>query len=174
MVGMTRIFDLDWQLVFDWIPTLLAIGAMFFVFSYFFFNPIRKFLQKREDLVKGDVDQAAADKEAAGKLKAEYEAKLANANQEVEQILSDGKRTALKNKAQIIDDAKEESARIIAHAKDEAELEKSKAADDVKQKMIEVATVMAAKAVSASINTEIQDTLVDETLKEIGDATWLS
>ena len=46
--------------------------------------------------------------------------------------------------------------------------------DDMKQEMIQIAALMAQKVVAASINTEIQDTLVEETLKEIGESTWQS
>ena len=46
--------------------------------------------------------------------------------------------------------------------------------DDMKQEMTQIASLMAQKVVSASINTEIQDTLVEETLKEMGESTWLS
>jgi F-type H+-transporting ATPase subunit b len=46
--------------------------------------------------------------------------------------------------------------------------------DDMKQEMVAIASLMAQKVVSASINTEIQSTLVDETLKEMGESTWLS
>ena len=46
--------------------------------------------------------------------------------------------------------------------------------DDMKQEMVQIASLMAEKVVSASINTQIQDTLVEETLKEMGESTWLS
>ena len=46
--------------------------------------------------------------------------------------------------------------------------------DDVKKEMISIASVMAGKVVAASIDTTIQKSLIDETLKEIGDSTWLS
>ena len=38
----------------------------------------------------------------------------------------------------------------------------------------ELTSLMAQKAVAASITTDIQDTLVEETLKEMGESTWLS
>lgn len=44
----------------------------------------------------------------------------------------------------------------------------------MKQEMVSVAAMMAGKAVGASMDDKIQDSLVDETLKEIGDNTWLS
>ena len=33
---------------------------------------------------------------------------------------------------------------------------------------------MAGKVVASSVDVTIQDSLIDETLKEIGDSTWLS
>ena len=46
--------------------------------------------------------------------------------------------------------------------------------DEVKQEIISIASLMAQKVVSASINAQVQDALVEETLKEMGDATWRS
>ena len=56
----------------------------------------------------------------------------------------------------------------------EAELEKKKAVDDMKREMIVIASMMAGKVVNSSIDTAVRDSLVDETLKEIGESTWLS
>ena len=56
----------------------------------------------------------------------------------------------------------------------EAELEKQKAVDDVKKEMIAVASMMAGKIVSGAIDTTVQEGLIDETLKEMGESTWLS
>ena len=86
----------------------------------------------------------------------------------------DARKKALNNENQIIAQAKEEAARIIERAKTEAELEKQKISDEVKREIVAVAAVMAGKIVSASIDTTVQNQLIDETLKEIGDKTWLS
>ncbi len=40
--------------------------------------------------------------------------------------------------------------------------------------MITIASMMAGKVVSANMNVEIQDSMVEETLNEIGENTWLS
>ena len=44
--------------------------------------------------------------------------------------------------------------------------------DDVKKEMVVLASMIAGKVVSASIDTKVQDQLVDEALKEIGESTW--
>ena len=44
--------------------------------------------------------------------------------------------------------------------------------DDVKKEMVVLASMIAGKVVSASIDTTVQDKLVEDALKEIGDSTW--
>lgn len=171
---MTRLFNLDFQLLFD--ASLLAISVFFlFLFmSYMLFDPARKLLQNRQNKIRQDIATAEGDREEAAKIKAEYEEKLKNVDKESEVILSEARQKALKNEAKIISDAKEEAARIIARANEEAELEKKRVADEIKQEMVSIAALMAGKVVAANIDTTIQQSLVDETLKEMGDATWQS
>ena len=171
---MSRLFDLDLQLLADSVLTMIAVLVLFVLASYLLFNPVREFLKKRQDKIKSDIDSAIADKESAKQLREEYEAKLKNIDKEADEILSAARKKALANEAKIVAEAKEEAARIIARANEEAILEKKRAVDDVKKEMITIASAMAAKVVSASIDTTIQDSLVEETLKEMGDNTWLS
>lgn len=173
--GMTpRLFDLDFQLLHDSVLSLIAVLALFFFMSYFLFNPVREMLRKRQEKIRDELDQAAADQQDAAQLKTQYEEKLKNIEKEAEEILGEARRKALANEKRIEDEAKEEAARILERARTEAELEKKKAADDVKREMIAIASLMAGKVVAASIDTAVQDRLVEETLKEIGDRTWLS
>lgn len=169
-----RIFGIDVQLLFDAGVLAINIFILFILLSYLLFNPVRKMLTDRQAKITAERETAAADKEDAARLKAEYEEKLKGVNKEVEAILSDARRKALKNQERIEGEAKEEAARIIAQAKQEAELEKQKAADDVKKEIILVSTLMANKLVAASIDKAAQDSLIEETLREIGDETWLS
>ena len=83
-------------------------------------------------------------------------------------------RSALANENRIVAEAKEEAAAIIDRAREEARLEKQKMADEVKKEIVTVAALMAGKVVASSVDVTIQDSLIDETLKEIGDSTWLS
>ena len=164
---MTRLFDLDFQLLFDSVSLGISVFFLFLIMSYFLFNPVRKLLQDRQEKIRQDIASAAQDKEDSAKVKAEYEKRLKDVDKEAETILSEARQKALKNEAKIIADAKEEAARIIA-------LEKKRAADEMKQEMISIASVMAGKVVAANIDTTIQNELVEETLKEMGDATWQS
>ena len=174
LTNQTFLFNLDAQLIFSTLLMAAALLVLFFLMSYLLFNPARALLKDRQDRIAKDISDAKDDKENAAALKAEYESKLKNIDKEAEAILSEARQKALKNEQRIIEEAKEEARRIVKHAQEEALLEQKRAMDDVKKEIVAVAALMAQKVVSASIDTTIQEQLVEETLKEMGDSTWLS
>ena len=171
---MERLFTLDAQFAFDAIVLALSMLVMFTILSYFLFNPVRDMLEKRKQRVMDDQETAKREKEDAIAYKEEYDQKLKEVDKEAEAILSEARKRAKQNEAKIVAEAKEEAARIIARANAEIELEKKRALDDMKQEMITIASMMAGKVVAASIDTNVQESLIDETLKEMGEGTWLS
>ena len=169
-----RIFGLDFQLLHDAAIVLVSVFVLFMLASYMLFNPVRKMLNNRREKIKNELENAASDMLVADKLKKEYEAKLKNVEAEVEDILGAARKQALVNENRIIAEAREEAARIISRAQVEAELEKEKAADQVKTEIITVAALMAGKAISDQLNIQIQEKLINDTLKEMGKSTWQS
>ena len=172
--SMSRLFDLDWQLLADSCLMIIAIFFLFLILSYFLFNPARKMLEGRKEKIRNELETAKTAMQNAQSLKKEYEAKLKDVDKEAESILSEARRKALANENALVAEAKEEAARILDRARVEAELEKQKMSDDVKREIIVVASLMAGKFVAASMDTKQQNQLIDETIKEMGDKTWLN
>lgn len=171
---MSRLFNLDFQLLHDSVLTLIAVFVLFLGGSFFFFNPARKFLEKRKQGIADDIESARKEKEEAELLKNQYEEKLKNVDAEVEGILSDARQRALANENRIIADARDEAGKIIDNAHREANLEKQKVADDIKEEVISVAGAMAGKIVASSLSEADQRRMLDETLKGLGENTWLN
>lgn len=169
-----RMFGIDWQLIADSTLTIIAVFALFAIMSYFLFNPARKMLRDRREKIQNELADAKINMEEAHSLREEYEGRLKAVDKEAENILSEARKKGLANENQIIAQAKEEAARILERARVEAELEKQKMSDDVKKEIVTVAAAMAGKVMSASIDESEQNRLIDETLKEMGDDTWLS
>ena len=169
-----RIFGLDAQLLFDVLVQGAAVFLLFLFISYVLIEPVKKILADRQAKIADDIESATRDREDAEKLKAEYDDKIKNADDEAREILASARKRAVKNEETIISEAKEEASRIISRANKEAELEKLRVKDEVKQEIIGVATVMAGKFVEGSMDDQKQAALIDETLKEMGDSTWLN
>ena len=171
---MERLFTLDAQFLFDTIVLALSMLVLFTLLSYILFNPVRDMLEKRRQRVADEQETAKRERQEAVAYKEEYEQKLKEIKKEAEEILSEARKKAMKNETKIIAEAKAEAARIIERANAEIELEKKHALDDMKQEMIAIATMMAQKVVTASIDTKVQEGLIEETLKEMGEHTWQS
>lgn len=171
---LEQLFNLNAQLIADAILLAISVVVLFIFLSYILFNPVRDLLEARKNKVRNDQDIAEKEKEDAITLKATYDEKLKGINKEAELILSDARKQALKNEAKIIDEAKLEASKIIERANNEVELEKKRVVDEVKQEMITIASLIAGKVVANAIDTKVQDTLIEETIKEMGDNTWLS
>lgn len=171
---MERLFTLDAQFLFDAVVLAISMLVMFTFLSYLLFEPVRNLLEKRRQRVLDEQETAKKERTDATAYKEEYEKKLKEVDKEAQEILSVARKKAMQNEAKIIAEAKEEAARIIERGNAEIELEKKRALDEMKQEMITIASMMAGKVVSASIDTSVQESLIEETLKEMGDSTWLS
>ena len=169
-----RIFGLDAQLIFQLIFTGIAIFLLFMAASYLLLDPVRKKLNDRKEKVMREQREALENREAALRMREEYDGKLREINKTAEQILSDSRKKAMQRENEIILNAREEAGRIIAGANEEAALEQKKVIDEVKQEIISVASLLSEKLVAASLDEEKQNALIEQTLREIGDDTWQS
>ena len=167
---MERLINFDPQWINDIVITGINIFILFFVMSYFLFNPAREVLEKRRKRIAGDLETAKTSREDALALKAEYEDKIKSIDKEAQEILDAARKKAKKQEADILAEAREEANR----ANREIELEKKKALEDMKTEIVSIASLMAEKAVAASMDVKIQDSLIEETLKEMGESTWQS
>ena len=158
-----RLFGLDYQLLLDAAITAVNVFILFILLSYILYNPVRTMLKKRQDKITSDRETAESDKKEALALKKEYEEKLRLADKEAESILSEARKTAMHNEQKIVEEAKQEAAS-----------EKQRGEDEVKQQIIAVAAVMASKLVAKAIDDNENNALIEETLNEMGENTWLS
>jgi len=164
----------DAQLLFDSFVTAINVFILFFGLSYMLFNPVREVLEKRKQKIAGELKNAADDKQAAHAMKEEYETRLREVKLEAEAILEEARKQARQREAEILAQAKEEADRIVKRGNREVELERKKALDDMKEQIISIASAMAGKVVASSIDLTVQDALIDETLREMGESTWQS
>ena len=171
---MDRLIGFDFQLLSEAFWTAINIFILFAGLSYLLFNPVRDVLEKRKQKIAEELATAADDMKSANALKEEYEAKLKNVNKEAEDILEAARKKAMNRETEILDEARAEASRIVERANREIELERKKAIDSLKQDVVNIAALMAQKAVGSSIDIKIQNALIDETLKEMGESTWQS
>ena len=102
-----RIFGLDAQTLFDTCITLIAMLILFILLSYLLFNPARKLIEKRKQLIKDQLDEAAEAKESALAMKEEYDNRLAKVDEESEEMLAEARKKAAESRGRRVSDAAE-------------------------------------------------------------------
>lgn len=169
---MERLIGFDVQLLHDAAIMGISIFILFFGLSYLLFNPVKDVLKKRRERVLSELEDASTKSKDANELKALYESKLKDINLERDRILEDARKKAKLKEADIIAKAEQEAKIITQRADKEIELEKRKALDELKREIVDIASVMASKALSSSMDMNMQKALIDEALKGIGESTW--
>ena len=169
-----RIFGLDAQMLGAALFVIVNVLLLITLLSYLLYLPVKKFMADRSNKIETNIRESATNRENAEALKADYEAKLKNINKEADEILAEARKKAIVREDEIIREAKAEAERIMHRAHLEIEREKEQAKDDMRKEIIEVATLMASKFVANSMDVKTKDALIEETLNDMGDSTWLN
>ena len=101
-----RIFGLDAQLLQDTVILLLAVFFLFILLSYLVFNPARELLRKRREKIAGEMETAEREKADAIQMKIVYEGKMAAADKEVDEILTEARKKGQRREDEIVAQAK--------------------------------------------------------------------
>jgi hypothetical protein len=171
---LERIIGFDAQFLFDAFIMGVAMLILFALLSFLLFNPLKKVLNDRKERIAMQISSAQDDMTKAFQLKAEYEEKLRQVDKEANTILENARKKAKQNEDEIIKEAIKEAERIKDRAGKEVELEKKKVIDEIKNDFINISSLIASKAIGSSMSVELSSSLIEDTLKEIGESTWQS
>ena len=146
--------------------TILNLLILYWAFKKFLFGRVDAILKARQEEI--DSANCAADKaiEEARAAKKEYEQKIALADEEKVQILSDIKKKGYEEYERIVTDARKKGDEIITEAKYTAKVEAQRAkaaySAELKDMVIEAATKIAASKHSDADDAELYDKFIDE------------
>lgn len=154
-----------WTMLFAWANLLIV----YLFLSKLLFKPIKNMIDSRQKEIDDMYSDAEKSKEAAAEAKAEYDEKLAHANEESEEILKRAVRRAELREEEILKDANAKAARVLERAEEQIELEKKQAINDVKDEVSSIAIDIAEAVIERDINKADHDALIDEFIDKLGD-----
>ena len=130
-------------------------------------KPIMDGLQKREDAIAANIADAEKASEAASAKLAEYESKLAMANEEAASIVSDARKDAEAAGQKLVAAAQEDAARIKDRATADIESAKRVALGELAAQSTEVAMTVAKSVVGREVNASDHQSLIQEMLSKL-------
>ena len=154
-----------WTALFVLLNTL----TIFFVARKFLFGPVMKMIADRQNEIDGMYSAAGAARDEANAMKAEYTAKLTDANAASDRIVKEAVARAQRREEDIIRQANAEAQAIVDKAVADAALEKKKAINDAKDEISGISLAIAEKVVERSLADADQQKLIDDFLNNLGD-----
>ena len=152
----------------EFIPALIAFLIIWVVAAKFVWPSVLGMMDKREQKIQGDLDAAAAEKASAVKEHQEYQAQIANAQNEADEIIAEAKGQAEAERARILAKAQEEAAATVAKARDAVSSERRKAMAELSDSVIDLSVEIAGKIIGKSLSDSDQRKLAEKYLVEVG------
>ncbi|AOQ25355.1 ATP synthase subunit b [Moorella thermoacetica] len=152
-----------WTFLFQTLNLLVVMGLLY----VFLYKPLGKVLADREARIEGNLNDAAAAREKAENILAEYRQQLQGARQEAQAILDRATKMAEETRAEIINRAREEAERTLVQARREIEGEKSKALAAIRSEAASLAILAAGKVLERSLTPDDQERLAREAIAEV-------
>ena len=125
--------NIDWQqILLHLMNFVILAGGLYFLL----YKPVKAFMDKRAAYYQEQADQAAQPTQAAQQLKADYEARLSAADDEIREEKKQAQKDAAAAAQQQLDAARAEAEKIVSDAQAMAERSREKivrqAGQDVK------------------------------------------
>lgn len=149
--------------------TFANLVILYLFLKKLLFKPVKDMIDSRQkeiDDLYADANQSKSD---AQQLKTEYEARLAAANAESEEILKVANRKAQLRQEQILKEARDQAAQTLRRADEQIEMEKKRAMNEIKDDVSVMAVDIASAVLARNIKREEQSELIDSFIERLGE-----
>lgn len=147
----------------------LAIQLL--VFKKFLLQPVKKVIAERKAKADSEIANAQKLREEAESMKAEYEQNLQNARAEANQIVASAQKTAALRSEELLGEARAQASALKQKAEADIAQERKKAVNEVKDEIGGIAMEIASKVVEREIREADHKDLIDEFIKNVGEAS---
>lgn len=154
-----------WQILIS----LADLVILFLLLRKFLYKPVHKMLDERKKAIDDQYRDADDAKRIAEEDRDEWEQKMQTAEDSANEILQKATANASRRSDAIIAEAKDKADGIMRNAENEAELERLKAADNIKNDIVDISAALTEKLLSREINSEDHQAFIDSFIDDIGD-----
>ena len=141
------------------------------IFKKFLLKPIKQVIADRKAKADSEIADAQKLRTEAEAMKAEYEQNLQNARTEANQIVAAAQKTATARSEEIVGEARAQAAALKQKAEADIAQERKKAVNEVKDEIGGIAMEIASKVVEREISEKDHKDLIDEFIKNVGEAS---
>jgi F-type H+-transporting ATPase subunit b len=153
-------------------PAELVGGALAFLFvavilGWKVWPKIREAVQKREDTIQGQFEDAEKAKAEAEQAKRNYEEQIADARSEANRIIEEARQSAESVRKDLITKAEAEAKQVVDKAQDQIEQERQRTVQELQGSIADLSIELAERVVGKSLDAPAQRELVDSYIRDV-------
>lgn len=152
----------------EFIPMLVAFIILWIVLAKFGWPKFEGMLQKREDMIKTNLEKAEVARQESERLLAEYQEQLENAKSQAQAMLTNAQKSSEALETEIKDRARQEADAMIEKAKVAIEQEKRNAMKELQSSMVDMSIDVATRLIGEDFSDAEHRKLIERYVKEAG------
>ena len=149
--------------------TIINLLVLYVILKKLLFGRINRVLQARGEQINQQFDQAERQQAQAEQLKAEYEKKLTQAQEEAEGIVSQAQMRGKREYQAIISQAQEDVRQIQNQAQAQNQADREEMIRATRREVAQLAVMAAAKVAQKSLDVESDRAVAEQFLAEAGE-----
>ena len=147
--------------------TIFTFLVLFGLLAKFAWKPLLAMLESREEMIRSALQDAEKAMEAFERLQEESKQITAKARVEAQSIIAESRSQAEKVKDEVLQDAKAKAGSIVQAAEEQIQTEKQKAIAEIRNEVVDLSLSVASKLIRRNLTPEDNQSLVEESLKQI-------
>ena len=155
----------------NFIATICNLFIQVYLIKRFLFKPVNEMLEKRRAKADAEIQDAVKAKEEAQAMKSEYEKNMQEARDKANEIVKTAQKTAAVQSEEMIREASSQVTAMKEKAEKDIAQERRKAVNEIKGEIGGMAVEIAGKVVEREIRESDHQALIDEFIRNVGDAS---
>ncbi|NLC96024.1 MAG: F0F1 ATP synthase subunit B [Erysipelotrichaceae bacterium] len=169
MINIDNYLRLD---LVDVTLVLISTFLMVMLAKKYFWNYAKEYLDKRQNLIQAELDEASERDIKSKQLLDEAKQKIEDVQEQANIVMDKVEAEARKNAEVILKDARNSAERIKLKAQEDIEFEKREALVEMKDEMSNIALLAARKLVEKELDNDTQRKYVKDFIEKAGNDEW--
>lgn len=147
--------------------TLIALALIFSLTFFFFWEPMKEHLIKREENINTNIDEAFNKNKEADEILIRSKETEQASRAKAKEIVNESKKEAVVVKNEIIDDSKKKSESMINKSREQIQKEKDSMSDDIRKEILETSILAAEKIIEKELDKDANERMINELIESI-------
>lgn len=132
-------------------------------------KPILDGINSRESKIRGDIERAEKAQAEAEALRVKYETQLSDAQQTIQDLISQARKDGERTRTELLTQAKTEAEKILDKGRKDLSGEAERLKQELKGEVAELSLTMAEKILNRSVDKKVHEDVLQDSMKRIAE-----